>query len=317
MRHSRGWLRAAVIAVGVGLIGAGCGGGSSKSTATTVSPASASVLLDDLAASGASVFEHVYVGHTAVPDAFLAVGTRGNDAVAYLCDGDRVAAWFTGSVNGQDIDLHGAGGAGVRASMTPDNVLNGTLSGTAADGSFRLTPGTIDDSLIRAGGARSAAVAGLVVLDNHVRGSFAVTVKSIQDAAISAGTRSSSTSAPSTTTTTRNDSARVARECARLRAELDKALKDLAEAKAKALAQAMKVIEQQQQQQQATSSTASGVPVLNDKPPALVLDTVQPPPPAAVGASASVLDDVAAMFDDMERSIEIEFNKLLRQLGCA
>ena len=160
-----------------------------ESGATTIAPtsATASALLTRLASESAdAVFESHHVGEVEAGgdrSAYVYLGRAGGEAVAYVCDGER-GEWFTGSV---DDD-----GAGELASTRTD----GAMSVTVADDGLRtaVVGGTFDGAttvalpledgegqLVRleatsANGGAGAAVGGIIVTAEGVRGVFATSI---------------------------------------------------------------------------------------------------------------------------------------------
>ncbi len=60
--------------------------------------------------------EAVYAGRTG--RIAVAVAVSGNRAAAYLCDGRRIEAWLTGSVDGDELRLSGKRGARLEGQLT-------------------------------------------------------------------------------------------------------------------------------------------------------------------------------------------------------
>jgi hypothetical protein len=78
------------------------------------------------------------VGRTSDPDAFIGIVVTGDDVVAYVCDGENLAQWFTGTVQGDQIALTAQNGAQLTASVKE---TAGTSSLQAASGTFRDASG--------------------------------------------------------------------------------------------------------------------------------------------------------------------------------
>lgn len=70
----------------------------------------------------------VYVGRTAGGGASVAVAVKGDEAVAYVCDGTRVEAWLQGATGIGVLSLQGKDGA------LTGSLANGQLAGTATVG---------------------------------------------------------------------------------------------------------------------------------------------------------------------------------------
>lgn len=106
----------------------------------------ASESLVDVPAMGGSSFAGV------IPDTnqFVAVVSNGQNARAYVCDGETVAEWFNGTVNDGALDLVSAGGARLQASLG-ETVASGTFTqvgGTAV--AFTAEPVSAPAGLYRA-----------------------------------------------------------------------------------------------------------------------------------------------------------------------
>ena len=74
------------------------------------------------------------VGRASDPDAFVGIVVTGTDVIAYICDGKNLAQWFTGTVQGDQLDLTAANGARLTAEMRRPA---GSTDLQAATGSFR------------------------------------------------------------------------------------------------------------------------------------------------------------------------------------
>jgi hypothetical protein len=68
--------------------------------------------------SAAPTREAVYVGHSSGNEVTVAVAVSGDQASAYICDGERVESWMEGTVSGEQIDLQGRGGAKLTATIS-------------------------------------------------------------------------------------------------------------------------------------------------------------------------------------------------------
>jgi hypothetical protein len=60
----------------------------------------------------------VYAGRVDGGGATVAVSVKGDKAIAYVCDGKRVEAWLSGTVNGDSMTLRGANNATLTASLS-------------------------------------------------------------------------------------------------------------------------------------------------------------------------------------------------------
>lgn len=78
------------------------------------------------------------VGRVDASDALVGIVVTGNDVVAYVCDGASLAQWFTGTLQGNLLDLSAANGTRLTAEFQrPANT--GELQ--AAKGTFRSAEG--------------------------------------------------------------------------------------------------------------------------------------------------------------------------------
>ncbi len=79
-----------------------------------------------------------FVGEAPEEDAFVALVAASpeeeegqeRDVRAYLCDGESISEWFTGTAEGNELDLTSEGGGGAR--------LEGNLSAEASTGTITL-----------------------------------------------------------------------------------------------------------------------------------------------------------------------------------
>jgi hypothetical protein len=76
----------------------------------------------------------VYAGRTEDDSAAIAVAVLGDQAAAYLCDGNDVEAWFRGEVVGDEISLTSRRGASLEAKL-----VHGALEGKIELGDEELT----------------------------------------------------------------------------------------------------------------------------------------------------------------------------------
>ena len=70
--------------------------------------------------------EVVYAGKTVDSPIWVAVAVKGTDASAYLCDGNTVESWLTGTAANGAVDLKSKDGANTLTA----NLSGGTLAGT-------------------------------------------------------------------------------------------------------------------------------------------------------------------------------------------
>jgi serine/threonine-protein kinase len=69
----------------------------------------------------------VYAGRVDGGAATVAVSVKGDKAIAYVCDGNRVEAWMSGTVTGDRLTLGGDGNASLTA-----EIQGGRLAGTVS-----------------------------------------------------------------------------------------------------------------------------------------------------------------------------------------
>lgn len=75
--------------------------------------------------------EAVYTGQAADVPLWIAVAVKGEEASAYVCDGETVEVWLKGTAVAGDIDLASADGATTLVGSLDGNTIAGTL--TVAD----------------------------------------------------------------------------------------------------------------------------------------------------------------------------------------
>ena len=116
---------------------------------SAVSPQAQALLAAFEKRGAAKAFDQLYVGQVSgQPRLFVALGRKGNTAVAYVCDGTRVGTWFTGSAAAKKLTLAAADGstlAGSTAATTSRFVLTRDGYPVAAT----LRPATGRDLFIR------------------------------------------------------------------------------------------------------------------------------------------------------------------------
>ncbi|NJK45206.1 MAG: zinc ribbon domain-containing protein [Pleurocapsa sp. SU_196_0] len=107
----------------------------------------------------------VYVGRIPNSRAFVAIATQQGRALAYVCDGERVAEWFRGDlIDGQTLTLRSKTGATLSANLET-NAVSGALRLPSGDYAFAALPSPDGAGLYRAEGANKA-VGGWIVLPN-------------------------------------------------------------------------------------------------------------------------------------------------------
>jgi hypothetical protein len=77
--------------------------------------------------SAAPTRESVFIGHSSGNEMTVAVAVAGEEASAYICDGERIEAWLEGTVSGEQVNLQGRNGAQLTATLT-DNAALGTVT---------------------------------------------------------------------------------------------------------------------------------------------------------------------------------------------
>jgi len=86
--------------------------------------------------------EGVYAGETADIPLYIAVAVKGEEASAYLCDGNAVESWLKGTAKNGEVDLASKDGANTLTARLDGNTLVGAveLSGQRHDFSIALAP---------------------------------------------------------------------------------------------------------------------------------------------------------------------------------
>jgi hypothetical protein len=107
--------------------------------ATPAPPAAAAQVVPDAAAPDAAapeaaapappaVAEAAFTGRSAGNEVTVAVAVKDGRAVAYVCDGKKVEAWYEGTLAGERLELSAAGGKpGITATVT-DSATLGTVT---------------------------------------------------------------------------------------------------------------------------------------------------------------------------------------------
>jgi hypothetical protein len=93
----------------------------------------------------------VYAGRTAGHYATLAIAVAGGRAAAYLCDGHRVEAWFTGTVRGGRLQLASRQGARLTGTLDARRTsVTGIVTVGGRKVSYRITKAVAPAGLYRA-----------------------------------------------------------------------------------------------------------------------------------------------------------------------
>lgn len=122
------------------------------STATTVSTTTATSPYSDQGA---------YVGRA--QNASIAIAVKGEQAVAYVCDGQRTELWLQGTVNGATLSMAG-NGATLTASITGD-VVSGSITVGASQQSFTASAAGPPAGLYRANPGGGDKIGWIVLPD--------------------------------------------------------------------------------------------------------------------------------------------------------
>lgn len=135
-------IRAALFAAGLlmlGLLLGACGSGSAAQKEEEAAPASEEELVTE-----------TFAGVLPGSEAFVAVVTSPeNNVLAYVCDNERIAEWFLGSVEDGSLDLASNSGARLRAEFTPGEA-RGTLTLDGEEFPFTAEPVEGESGLYRA-----------------------------------------------------------------------------------------------------------------------------------------------------------------------
>jgi hypothetical protein len=163
----------------------GCGDDSSGSSAASdTSTPSASTAATTTAAAAALMeqipspfeeepqLERTFLGAVDDSDAYVAVVTSGSDAVAFLCDGDDMWMWMSGTMDGDRLALTAPDGSTLTGTMS-DGKVSGTVTGAGmTDKAFEAAPAAADEGLYRATTNRDGAdyTLGWIMRTDGVRG---------------------------------------------------------------------------------------------------------------------------------------------------
>jgi serine/threonine-protein kinase len=92
--------------------------------------------LDAPTPSPTSIFQATYAGTVVGGGASLAIVVKNDRAVAYLCDGKRIEAWYQGTANGGQLNLTGKAGQSLAGTYDAASA-SGTVN--AAGRTYRFT----------------------------------------------------------------------------------------------------------------------------------------------------------------------------------
>jgi hypothetical protein len=103
----------------------------------------------------------VYAGRTANREATVAVAVKGAKAVAYICDGQRLEAWLTGTYAAGQLNLRSKTGERITATVSK-NTVTGTLTLSGETLQFTIAQAGPPAGLYRAKNSKSTI--GWIVL---------------------------------------------------------------------------------------------------------------------------------------------------------
>jgi hypothetical protein len=111
----------------------------------------------------------VYVGRIPNSKAFVAIATHQGRALAYVCDGERIAEWFKGNLtDGHALTLRSKTGATLSANLET-NAVSGALRLPSGDYAFAALPTPDGAGLYRAEGANKTVGGWIVLPDGEER----------------------------------------------------------------------------------------------------------------------------------------------------
>ncbi len=104
-----------------------------------------SLAVAGLSCSQGTTIAGSFVGPTEGSESFVAIVTNGDAVMAYVCDGETTAEWFTGTAARDSIDLTSAGSIGLVAQRGTGDTLDGTVTaGDGTESSFSTTRVDLD-----------------------------------------------------------------------------------------------------------------------------------------------------------------------------
>ncbi len=137
MNRTVAWV-AALSATAIIVLG-GCSDDSSSSAESSSAAASSSAVVsmkDQIPSpfTDDPQMPNTFVGSVDGTDAYIAVVTSGSAAMAFVCDGEKMWAWMDGTVDNGKLDMTGADGAKLEATVDGDAGIKGSLTMTGASG---------------------------------------------------------------------------------------------------------------------------------------------------------------------------------------
>ncbi|GAF44763.1 hypothetical protein [Rhodococcus wratislaviensis] len=181
MNKKTTWILAPLAAVALSL--SGCGDDSSDSAAPSTTSAAATSSGEAAPASNmmekvpspfvmTPQMEPTYVGSVDGSDAYVALARSGDEMIAFLCDGDQMWTWMTGTMDGDKASLSSPDGATLTASMSDGTVTGQVSAPGMPDKAFVAHPAGADEGMFRAATNRDGAdyTLGWIMTADGVRG---------------------------------------------------------------------------------------------------------------------------------------------------
>ncbi|AII08941.1 MULTISPECIES: hypothetical protein [Rhodococcus] len=181
MNKKTTWILAPLAAVALSL--SGCGDDSSDSAAPSTTSAAATSSGEAAPASNmmekvpspfvmTPQMEPTYVGSVDGSDAYVALARSGDEMIAFLCDGDQMWTWMTGTMDGDKASLSSPDGATLTASMSDGTVTGQVSAPGMPDKAFVAHPAGADEGMFRATTNRDGAdyTLGWIMTADGVRG---------------------------------------------------------------------------------------------------------------------------------------------------
>jgi len=137
--------------------------GKNPGAAATTPPADAgSPAAETPDAAKPAVRKAVYAGSVDGGEASLAVSIKNGKAIAYICDGNRLEAWLSGTVQGNQVTLKGEGNATLNAEIqNGGNRLVGTVAAKKRSFDFTIRSARKPSGLYQAAAnVRGARIVG-------------------------------------------------------------------------------------------------------------------------------------------------------------